>query len=254
MKLLRIMVWAFGLLLLSACDGDSKSTDRSIPTAPPPSLTPASTIPSASPSLSTTGCPLPSSACAQASSINTWLTAGDVESVARATQTHNFICPASRPSGAGGPFPLCAGADPGEGRSGVGVARRYSEGGVVSIDGYHESLRGFMAAIESTASDPNGRGALRLVGVSCVDGAQVPMNCTRSIAIFSAILRQTSLSGIWGVAGGRELLLFYMDTASAETSTPIQEVWTGIVQAPEASTIFETGGTVFDLGRVFILK
>jgi hypothetical protein len=133
------------------------------------------------------------------------------------------------------------------------VARRYSEGAVLSTDTYQGSLRGFLQAVDSTASDANGTGALRLVAVSCVDPAQPPANCTRAAAIFSAILRQTSIPG-WGIGGGRELLIFYLDTTSAGAGVRIQEMWTGIVMSNESPIFFETGGTLFDLGRVFVLR
>jgi hypothetical protein len=188
-----------------------------------------------------------------ASRLDAWLKAGDIGAVVQATRTSTVMCPGGRPSGAGGPFPVCDGAAAGETRTGVGVARRYSEGATLSVDGYRALVAGFLAAVNPAATDASGSGALRLAALSCLDPAEAPAACTRTAVIFSAIARQASLPGA-GIPGGRELLIFYVDTASAGSSTPIRTTWTGIVQDPERPILFETGGTLFDLGRVFVLR
>jgi hypothetical protein len=134
----------------------------------------------------------------------------------------------------------------------VGVARRYSEGALLSVPQYELALRTFIGGVQPAASDGSGSGALRLTGVSCMRPEEAAVQCLRAAVIFSAIVEPLTIPG-WGIPGGRELLFFVIDRDSAETERPIQETWTGIVQSPEAATILQTGGTLFDLGRVFVL-
>jgi hypothetical protein len=135
---------------------------------------------------------------------------------------------------------------------GVAVARRYSEGGLLTVPQYELALRTFIQGVQPAASDAGGSGAMRLVGVSCAVPTEAVRDCSRAAVIFSAIVQQLNVPG-WGIPGGRELLIFFVDRESVATERPIQETWTGIVQQPEAAIILQTGGMVFDLGRVFVL-
>lgn len=199
-------------------------------------------------------CPLPASACIMAREIETWLRDGDVQSVVQATQTTSFTCPGGGPPAGDVPLSICEGAGGGEVRIGVGTARRYSSGGSFTQENYSLALDGFLSAVQPAAADAGGDGDLRLIAISCLDSAQSPEDCSRSVVIFSAIIRDTALPGWGGIAGGRELLLFFLDVTSPGMEAPIDEVWTGIVLPDEISTIFETGGVVFDLGQVFTLR
>lgn len=235
-----------------ACGDDS---DDVAPTPTTGGSTPtqsatATSPPTSSPTVTPGECPLPEAQCSQAQQVRDWLLSNDIDSVVAATQTTSYTCEVS--TGAGAPWPLCEGAPAGEQRTGVGVARRYSSGAALSVDDYRAALQAFVDAVNPSAGDAGGSGALDLVAVSCVDPSQVPHECTRSVAIFSAIVRQTSIPG-WGIPGGREVLLFWMTAESAETVSPVEETWTGIVQAPEVDILTSSGGTLFDLGRVFIV-
>ncbi len=165
-----------------------------------------------------------------------------------ATRTSEYTCPGSAPQDVGGPFPLCDGATPGDIRTGVGAARRYSEGSVLSTDGYAGMLLDYVEHSDPLANDDLGDGALRLVAVSCADPDEAPAECSRSLAIFSGILSHQNGSG---TPVGRELLIFWLPTDDLDSQAPISEVWTGIILPGEGDIIFNTGGTLFDLGQVF---
>lgn len=249
MKLVLVGLGLFMVFMLGCSDDSGEPTPTSTVSAPAGS--PTSTAPGSSPTVVAGECPLPTPHCGQAEEIRAWLASADVDSVVGATRTRTYTCTGG--SGAGAPMPLCDGAPNGEQRMGVGVARRYSEGAALSVDDYRAALQAFLDAVNPTASDAGGSGALDLVAVSCVDPSQAPDQCTRSVAIFSAIVRQTTIPG-WGIPGGREVLLFWMTADSVDTDTPIEETWTGIVQPDEVPVIMSSGGTLFDLGQVFTVN
>ena len=171
----------------------------------------------------------------------------DIESIVEATQTNEYECPdPSNNQGAGGPNPLCEGAPAGEVRTGVALARRYSEGFVHSVESYGEMIQEYIDASDAGAEDDLGSGAMRLIAVSCADASESPSECSKSVAIFSGIVS--------GFEGGtrRELLLFWLPTEDIETSTPIEMVWTGSIPDPDVE-ILRVGGALPDLGNVFPL-
>lgn len=252
MRFVLIVVVSFFMLAAVACGDDSdeptptsttgvstptQSTGAS-PTAPSPTVVPGE-------------CPLPADQCAQVEQLSEWLSDDDVDAVVGATKTTVYTCPVSASDPR--PLPLCEGAPAGEQRTGVAMARRYSEGAALSVDDYRVALHAFLDAVDPAASDAGGPGGLDLIAVSCVDPAESPADCSRSVAIFSAIIQRTTIPG-WGIGGGREVLLFWMTAESARTNTPVEETWTGIVQAPEVETLTSSGGTLFDLGQVFVVN
>ena len=62
------------------------------------------------------GCPVTPSACAVAERLNDWLARRDIDALVAATRAEPFDCPGPRPTGAGGPFPLCESSTAGERR------------------------------------------------------------------------------------------------------------------------------------------
>jgi len=253
-KLLAVVMAGFALFAVSACNNDDDDTTPTTvaTTETVTSTTNATTTPAPTATLAPGACPIVATACTQARALLGLLRRGNFQAIAEAAETRLYTCPGGRPSGAGGPFPLCEGSSNGTVLTGIGVARRYSEGSVLSIDAYTQGLRNFVDAARPSVNDADGTGELRLAAVSCRDATQQPTACTTSVAIFTAIVQQGPLlSG--GSAGGRELLLFYLDTNSAFPDVKIVDTWTGIVEPGEEATLFRTGGVLFDIGRVFPL-
>jgi hypothetical protein len=185
-----------------------------------------------------------------ASRLEGWLNSGDVGSITAVHRVQSFTCPGGAPMGPGGAFPLCTGAPAGEMRNGIQIARRYSEGAIISTDAYGQFLGQVSQAVDAGSSDAYGTGALKLEALSCVDQTAQPTNCPQFVVIFSGIFRPSNIPPL-GMGTGREVLLFFAETPAGASMPQITSTWTGIVMANEAPIIFQTGGTLFDLGRVF---
>ncbi len=152
--------------------------------------------------------------------------------------------------GAGGPFPLCTGAPPGEQRPGYQIARRYSEGSVISRDQFQVRLTQTLQAVDSTTSDASGPGALRLYSIGCVDATATGSSCNRFVLIFSAIFRQAPIPPL-PIGAGREVWAFFAEAPASPTgSATITSTWNGIIMPNETATLLQTGGNLFDLGRI----
>jgi len=255
-RILPGLAVALALLLLAGCSGDDDppATATAASGAPGSSTTSTPIGATATAAASATpipGCPMAQDACALARYLNDALAARDVQRVERAVAFRNFTCPGGQPLGPGGPYPLCEDLPAGAQRMGAGIARRYSEGAVVSNLDYNRILTQVLEAVDPAASDAFGTGALRLYGLSCVDPAADPATCPRFVVIFSAILRQAMIPPL-GIVPGREVLAFFADSVppGGAGNAAITETWMGIVQPGEGAILFQQGGTLFDLGRI----
>jgi hypothetical protein len=243
MKALWFLILVACLAQSTACEGNGED---------PPASPSATTAASATASAADGACPVNPEACRLAAMLEAALGARDFAAVSRLNFISTVSCPGGRPSGPGGPFPLCEGAPAGEQRTGVGVARRYSEGAALSVPEYERFLRQFLEAVDGGASDQYGGGALDLAAVSCLEPAGQLQSCPRFTVVFSAILRPAAIPPL-GTVPGRELLVFFFED-TAGPSRRITGTWTGIIQPDEGRVLFQTGGTLFDLGRVFVLN
>jgi hypothetical protein len=120
-------------LLAVACGDDHEPAPggNAYSVVPSPAL-----VATAAPSPTSVACPANPAACDLARLMQEKLAAGDFAAVASLHRLQAFDCPGGPPLGAGGPFPLCDGAAAGEKRSGLQMARRYSEGYIVSPNDY----------------------------------------------------------------------------------------------------------------------
>ena len=244
------------LFLAIACDDDDSDADATpspttavtaTSTAAPIGPAPTATRPP-SPTLEPGACPLTELTCDFAEQLRSWLEARDVASIGAASRFESVDCPGGSPRGAGGPFPLCDGAAAGEVREGIGVARRYSEGAAISASDYEAYLLSFLDVVDPAAMDEIGGGGLALYALSCVDPAELPAACGRFTVVFSAIPAGSCCPPLGAGGLGRELLIFFVEP---EGIGVITSVWTGVILPDEPAIIFEDGGTLFDLGRVF---
>ena len=213
-----------------------------------PTSAPAATATPAAPA-----CPMDQDACTLARFVQPLVARVQTDLLANANRVQTHTCPGGRPQGPGGPYPLCDGAPANEQRQGMSMARRYSEGNVVSPLEYQRIISQLLStAVDMAAADAYGPGAMQLYAVSCADAAASPADCSRFAAIFSGIIRQGAVVPPLGVVPGREVLVFYGAPPAAGQTTPvITETWTGVIQPGEKATILQTGGTLFDLGRIF---
>ena len=156
-------------------------------------------------------CPWGDASCVLALGIERALQANNVDAVIEFMATRLFICPGGRPEGPGQPFPLCAGAEKDTGRTGLPFGRRYSEGGVQSVDGIRSMVQGFLDDIDANAKDAVGDGRLRLYAFSCSTPAIRFQNvsCAREAIILSAIIGD-------GSSQRRELLISGPPAASRD--------------------------------------
>jgi hypothetical protein len=232
-------------VLLSACSSDDDPADQpASPTAAATSIqTPVAATSTA------TSCPINPAACSLAATIRDALQAGNAQAILNLHNQQSYECPGGQPQGPGGPFPLCQGRPAGERNTGVALARRYSEGFVVAPPEYLRILGQLLQAADPAAADAYGTGALRLYALSCVDPNAPQASCPRFAVIFSGILRPAAIPPL-GTTPGREVLVFFANTEGGAPPR-IESTWTGIVMANEAPMIFQQGGTLFDLGRIY---
>jgi hypothetical protein len=193
-------------------------------------------------------CPWGDASCVLALGIERALQAGNIEAVIEFMAPRLFICPGGSPQGAGGPFPLCDGAEKDTGRTGLHFGRRYSEGGVTSIDGIRAILTRFLDDIDPNARDSVGEGRLRLYAFSCSTPAIRFQNvsCAREGIILSAIVGE-------GSSQRRELLIFWAAGGFQGRTLPVIEVWDGAILTNEVPILFQSGGTLPDLGEVYAI-
>ena len=212
--------------------------------------TPVDATPAADATLVAVGdCPWGEASCILAQGIERALQAGNVDAVVELGAPRLYVCPDARPQGLGGPFPLCDGAGGDEGRVGYPVGRRFSEGAVVDAAGLRAMLQTFLTTIRPDARDAVGSGGLRLYAFGCTQVASrvQPVSCARLGIILSAIVS----SG--GSEPRRELLVFWAVGGFLGRTLPFNEVWEGIVMQQESAVLFETGGTLPDLGEVHVI-
>ena len=169
--------------------------------APALTLTPAATVaPAASPTraAATPGaatCPVAPAACAAADRLSDLLARGDIDALVAATEPEQFECPGPRPTGAGGPFPLCDGSAPGEQRTGYSITYLQGERSVVSEQGHRTFLQGWLETVAPNHRDSVGEGRLLLYTIGC---EQAPANATppcpgQAAIVFSAIREGTGI-------------------------------------------------------------
>src|SRR5687768_3220262 len=193
-------------------------------------------------------CPWGDASCVLALGIERALQANNVDAVLEFMAPRLFICPGGRAEGPGGPFPLCDGAEKDTGRTGLHFGRRYSEGGVQSIDGIRKIVQRFLDDIDAGAKDSVGDGRLRLYALSCSTPAIRFQNvsCAREGIILSAIIGD-------GSSQRRELLIFWAAGGFQGRTLPVVEVWDGAILTNEVPIIFQTGGVLPDLGEVYAI-
>jgi hypothetical protein len=247
-------------VLLVACSGDSDNGDADPSGSPAPAFTetPASSptegaqspvalpaTPTAEPETATSepddDCPIETVVCNIADSLDVALDQGNYGAIVELMQGREETCPGGAPQGAGGPFPLCEGAQQGEKRTGYQLSRRYSEGYFPGRDGVVLFLEGFVNAASPDVTDAYGSGELRLQAVSCVTPAGD--NCEEAAIIFTAILD----------GNHREVMAFYLPLP-ADPAAPISRAQSGIVLEDEEQALFETGGEVMNFGQVYVLS
>lgn len=241
-RLLLLLVTAVVATSL-ACSGDGAGGSLT----PTPTAAPASPTAAASTSPTATACPVVAAACVLASRLQAAIASGNAAAITGLATTTSYACPGVRPMGPGGPYPLCEGAAAGETRTGIGIARRYSEGAALSPAAYQAMLTQILQAVDAQASDTVGAGTMRLLAVSCAEATASPATCPRFGVIFSAILRATAVPPL-GIVPGREVLVFFGQQQGSDVR--VTETWTGVVMPDEVATLRQ-GGTLFDLGRVF---
>jgi hypothetical protein len=242
--LATLLALTFALAVLSCSDDDDPPETPASPTGASTSVqTPVSAT------STSVSCPINPAACSLATTLSNALAAGNAQAILNLHAQQSIECPGSQPQGPGGPFPLCQGRPAGERNTGVALARRYSEGFVVSPPDYLRIIGQLQMAADPSASDTYGPGGFRLFAVSCVDPTATQVVCGRFTVIFSAILRPAAIPP-FGTTPGREVLVFFANTEGGAPPR-IESTWTGIVMPNEAPLIFQQGGTLFDLGRIY---
>ena len=184
------------------------------------------------------GCPVTPSACAVAERLNDWLARRDLDALVAATRAEPFDCPGPRPTGAGGPFPLCEGSTAGERRTGYSITYFQGERSVVSEAGYRTFLRGWLETVAPDRRDSVGEGRLRLATAGCPPAAaSATPPCQGPVAIvFSAIREGRGIPG-----ATRFALLFFVQP---ERPQPIDRPGTAMTQINDPALL--AGGTVTD--------
>jgi hypothetical protein len=193
-------------------------------------------------------CPWGEASCILGQGIERALRRGNVEAVMEFGAEGLHVCPGPQPQGAGGPFPLCDGAAPQEGRYGYRVGRRHSETRVVKAEEVRALVQSFVGAIRPNARDEVGSGQLTLYGFSCTTRAVrfQHVSCAREGIILSAIVDR-------GSGPQREVLIFWAMGGFQGRTLPFTEVWDGLVLDNEAPTLFRSGGFLPDLGDIHVI-
>jgi hypothetical protein len=202
-----------------------------------------------------TDCPWGEALCILALGIERALDAGNVDAVIDFGRVITYVCPGPKPEAPGQPFPLCDGALTGELRKGYGITERFTESSIVDRDGYRAFIESFLHDVQPSAGDAVGPGDLRVYAMSCSQKAFPVQNvsCGRAAVILSAILDH-------GDGPVRELLIFWAAPGSTfqlgfnGRGLIINEVWRSTIPADEVPILFQTGGTLPDLGIVNVVS
>jgi len=158
------LIWLAGLALAACQSGDS---NRQTPTA-------------ATPTAAAVACPVAKDLCGFALELRQDMWVGNFEALEALTQKSSFTCPGPRAEGAGGPFPLCQGANPGEVRPGVAIHRLQSDGGTVETS-ILPALR--ISILDGGQGLKRGFNAPQVVGIQCPGTPSQP-DCSRQAVIY----------------------------------------------------------------------
>jgi hypothetical protein len=187
-------------------------------------------------------CPVEPDACAFAALLNQWLLSGNVDAVAARLSLQEQECPGPEPHGLGGPYPLCAGAMPGERRAGVPIAGLQSEGGVLSTENVKALLRSWISTADLAVSDEYGPGDLQLFTLGCAGIAGVGTSCSTRFTVVFSLIRTTD------VAQPTRLLLMFPVERQADGTLRITAVVTSALLGDEsglATALRGGNGTIF---------
>ena len=200
-------------------------------------------------------CPWGQALCILALGIERALDAGNVDAVIDFGHVVTYVCPGPAQTQPDDPFPLCNGALTGERRDGYGITQRFVSSSVVDRSTYRFFIQSFLSAIRPEASDAIGSGELRVYAMSCSQKAFPVQNvsCGRAAIILSAIVDN-------GEGPKRELLIFWAIPGTTYAlgfggkGLIISEVWRSELHEDELPVLFQTGGTLPDLGIVNVVS
>ncbi len=186
------VLWLAGLAMV-ACGSDDGSPG--VRTTSAPGTSAPAEMPTAN-----TECPVAKDLCATALALQQNMWAANFDALETLTQKSSFTCPGPSPGGAGGPYPLCQGASPGEIRRGVRINRLQSDGGTVEAS-ILPALRN--AILEGGHGLKRGLDAPRVVGFHC-PGTPGQPDCSQRAIVYvegAAHFRLTDTSVGWKVNG-----------------------------------------------------
>jgi len=221
-------------MAFAAC-GDGNRTSETSPTVRPtdspaaPTAIPTSATSSAAAPTTTaavSGCPVDSEVCDFGREIERFLAAGQYDAVVDRTRSSDITCPGPKPEGAGGPFPLCAGAAQGERREGYATGALQSEGAVESRDGLIDLMRGWVDRGRSTTPVHGTGPALATVGCPLMGTAP---DCSNRFAI------------VFVRGDGTSLLRFGVQRSDAVGAPPAQITQT-VVGLIVVNAVMVSGG------------
>lgn len=163
-----------------ACGGDGDDETAPTATAAPASPTTAA----ASPTAQAGQCPVAADLCTFAATVERNLQS-DLSQVVALARAQSYNCPATRPQGLGGPYPLCD-QTPGQTRQGFPVAYLSSEGQIVDTQGLRDAInRWLQQGAGATGSDRFGPAATNLYTIGCAAG---PLPCgNQFVLVFSQL-------------------------------------------------------------------
>lgn len=165
-------------------------SDDQISTRPSPSSTaPSITAPTSTPEptvLGPVGCPVSEWVCDAAMLVQSSLQSADFALLLQRAEFATFECPIERPSGLGGPYPLCDDT-PGETRTGFAT---YND--VTRLVETPERLRSFYLATMIDAETAGGDWRVR--SVACATDS-VPDGCERALIVFGFVDAQDEILG-----------------------------------------------------------
>jgi hypothetical protein len=191
-------------------------------------------------------CPYGQASCILGQAIERALRRDNVDAVMTFGSARFYVCPGPGISGA--PSPLCDRAGRDEGRLGYPVAGRGGEAAIVAPDAVQATLQAFIDTIDHEARDGVGDGRLTLYAFSCAEAPFPAQNvsCAKEGIILSAIVAHAE-------GPRRELLVFWVQGGFQGRSLPFTELWDGPILDGESPVLFETGGSLADLGDVHVI-
>src|SRR5262245_15333668 len=191
-------------------------------------------------SLAAAGCPVHPDACTLAAALSADLARDDMDAVSARLHLHTYVCPERGGTEAGGPFPLCEDAAPGERRSGMPFGFLQSEGVVYAVEQYLGMLHYWLARAQPAAADDVGSGALRLFGFGCpaITPAEGPRCRDAFTLVFSAI-------GQGAVEPFRYQLIFVIEQPAGTSTLGITEtLLAGSMALGEEFDVVQHGGAL----------